>query len=326
HGYARWQAIVEDKDFGFVDIVRQEQNLPFVNGFVTGCAQTNGPSVNGVNFSGTSDSQMQGSVNGNVYGPPADAAPDGTSEVPRGNLSFPDASTLYQFREVQRRVVEFIRKRFFLLEKAIHTEELLKENAGNPKQCESAANDIEPEPIAVPILDACDLHPQLLNELPELQPIAPGEPKYDDESDRRHVALLYNEICKTVEDNADDSVKALLGDQSAGLRLRKNLQTLDIIYEDVRRALVVKQQHPANVRGLDKNAHPQVETGSSIAASQSDKDAAKGERDPPTTDAPPTVDPRVSRKDPVHPSTNTGGADPAEACTEKTLATVILDD
>lgn len=68
---------------------------------------------------------MQGTAAGSL----SDAAPDGTPEHSRGNQSMPDVAMMYQLRELQRRMVEFIRKRFLLLERAIHTEEFLKENS-----------------------------------------------------------------------------------------------------------------------------------------------------------------------------------------------------
>uniref|UniRef100_A0A1D1YBA8 CHD3-type chromatin-remodeling factor PICKLE n=1 Tax=Anthurium amnicola TaxID=1678845 RepID=A0A1D1YBA8_9ARAE len=354
HGYAKWQAIVEDKDTGIADVVRQEQNLPFANGFVTGCAQTNGvPSTNGAIPSGTTDGQMQRSGSGNVS---ASLITDGTSDVSRGNQSFPDASMLYHIREVQRRMVEVIRKRFILLEKAIHTEEFLKENLGNAKPCEPAAVDIELEPTVVPGPNACDVHPQLLNGLPSLQPIALQEPAYDNNLDRLHMSRLYNEMCKTMEDNAYDSIQSQLGDNAAGTRLRKNFHTLEAMCEDVHRILTIQEQNFTNSKEPDRNINPpveaeahgnilpdvgvpsdagdkpkiraDVESRAEVPESQSKKHATnlnvpsvhseKDKKDPPIRNG--TSDLSGLCKEPTCSSSNTGNEDANRASTEQASA------
>jgi len=39
HGYARWQAIVEDKDLGLAEVGRQELSLPVISGPSAGGVQ-----------------------------------------------------------------------------------------------------------------------------------------------------------------------------------------------------------------------------------------------------------------------------------------------
>ena len=96
---------MEDKEIGLAEIIRQEQNLPSVAGFAAAYASTNGVPAGGIGSGSGPDSGLN------------------------GNPVTPDANALYQLRELQRRMVEFVKKRFFLLEKAIHTEEYLKENS-----------------------------------------------------------------------------------------------------------------------------------------------------------------------------------------------------
>ncbi|CAA6661665.1 unnamed protein product [Spirodela intermedia] len=171
HGYARWQAIVEDKELGLGDIVRQEQNLPSVN-------------------AGGSDNPMQGAAAGSL----PDAAPDGTLEHSRGNQSLPDVAMLYQLRELQRRMVEFIRKRFLLLEKAIHTEEFLKENLGNAKPSGPAADDTEPEPGVPPDQSTCDA---ILNRwMGSLKP--PSENTVDEHQKPQVIHQHHTQNCRCV--------------------------------------------------------------------------------------------------------------------------------
>ncbi|XP_008799628.2 CHD3-type chromatin-remodeling factor PICKLE-like [Phoenix dactylifera] len=213
HGYARWQAIVEDKDVGLADVVRQELNLPIINGSFTEGVQVNGDANSG----------------------PA----NGASEVAKGSQSYPDYSTLYQFREVQRRMVEFIRKRYFLLEKTLDLE--CAKSTIKPSEPASQESEVEPKVPEAQSPNPLDTY-SLLKELPTLEPIAPNAPAYDDKGACLEMPRLYNEICRVVEDYAVDSVQAYLDDRSAGSRLRKKLRPLEIMCEDVQRILAVTCQ------------------------------------------------------------------------------------
>lgn len=51
HGYARWQAIVEDKEIGLVEVGRQELSLPEMSGPSSGCVPMGDGVSNSVNFS-----------------------------------------------------------------------------------------------------------------------------------------------------------------------------------------------------------------------------------------------------------------------------------
>lgn len=62
---------------------------------------------------------MKTAVGGNGSGPEvAQVTPDGTN----GSQTYQDPSVLSHFREMQRRQVEFIKKRVLLLEKALNLE------------------------------------------------------------------------------------------------------------------------------------------------------------------------------------------------------------
>ncbi|CAK9161666.1 unnamed protein product [Ilex paraguariensis] len=137
HGYGRWQAIVDDKDLRVLEIICQELNLPFVNLPVPGASQAQVPAPGGpqaqVTASGSSQAQESENVvsaevpgnqskvtgEGNDLG--ADVAQGTTDSANRAQL-YQDPSTLYHFREMQRRQVEFIKKRVLLLEKALNAE------------------------------------------------------------------------------------------------------------------------------------------------------------------------------------------------------------
>lgn len=228
HGYARWQAIVEDKDVGLADVVRQELNLPIVNGSFTEGIQVNEDANSG----------------------PA----NGSSEVAKGSQTYPDYSSLYQFREVQRRMVEFIRKRYFLLEKALDIECAKLQSTIKPSYPVSRESEVEPK-----VPEAQSPTPlnsnSLLKELPILEPIAPNEPAYDNKGVCLEMPRLYNKICRIIEDNAVDSVQAFLDDRSASSRLSKKLRPLETLCEDVQQILVVRGQNDAAAEGSkDANA------------------------------------------------------------------------
>ncbi|XP_020686638.1 CHD3-type chromatin-remodeling factor PICKLE isoform X2 [Dendrobium catenatum] len=218
HGYARWQYIVEDKDFGLAEIVRQELNLPVING----------------PFTGAGNQVIDSSKTGN----------SGSSEAPKANQSNLDYSMLYQFREVQRRIVDFIRKRYHLLDKAINAE-LLREKNGGAKFSETT-HDSDIDPKATEILSSEPAEPSTLSkELPIMEPIDLQESACDDNSGRLEMIRLYNGMCGVIESNTPDALHAYFGNSSAASNLSKNLQQLEIIYEDVHRILTVSTQNSA---------------------------------------------------------------------------------
>ncbi|ONK60438.1 uncharacterized protein A4U43_C08F18460 [Asparagus officinalis] len=237
HGYARWQAIVEDKDLGLVEVGRRELSLPVLNG----------PSAGGVQMGdGSSNSFNE------------------TPDVTKGNQSNSDYSTLYQFREVQRRIVEFIRKRYQLLEKILDLEFCLDEvDKANPRGPISKDPEIEPVVTDAPGETTGDMN-TLLKELPDLEPIdlAAGEYPSNNQVDRLDMAKLYNGLCNVAEANAVDAVVACLGDSSANSRLNKNMRELETIYEDVHRTLAVKE--PERNSGSSHGMHTSVTGLSSI--------------------------------------------------------------
>lgn len=212
HGYARWQAIVEDKDIGLVEVGRQELSLPVISGPSSGSVQMG-------------DSEA------------ADAVKE--------NQSNPDYSNLHHFREVQRRIVEYIRKRYQLLEKILDLELCLDE-AEKANPCGPISQDPEAEPMVTEVpCESPENIKTLLKELPDLQTIALSSEALpsDNRVDRLEMAQLYNGLCRAAEANAVDNVEACLGNSSIS-RLSKNMRQLETIYEDVHRTLAVKGMTP----------------------------------------------------------------------------------
>lgn len=92
-------------------------------------------SQNGVNSEHVEapGNQAKGTTAGSDFG--ADVAHGATDTAARSQL-FQDQSMLYHFREMQRRQVEFIKKRVLLLEKGLNAE-LQKEYFVSPFKCSS---------------------------------------------------------------------------------------------------------------------------------------------------------------------------------------------
>lgn len=217
HGYARWQAIVEDKENGLADVARQELGLPsltvpFAGGIQMGDAANNSHSING------------------------------SSEATKESQSNPDCSTLYQFREVQRRIVEFIRKRYHLLEKILDLELCLDE-AEKASPCEHIGQDPDNGPSVADTSSTILVDTNtLLKDLPVLESITPdSKVPLNDHDDRLDMAKLYNGMCRIAESNAFDAAEACIGDSSSGSRLSKSICQLETIYEDVHRILAVRE-------------------------------------------------------------------------------------
>ncbi|KAL5980500.1 hypothetical protein ACLOJK_028408 [Asimina triloba] len=75
----------------------------------------------------------------------------------------------------------------------------------------------------------------------------------DDKPDRIETVRLYNEMCKLIDDNIQDSVKAYVGSKSAGSQLRKNLRPLEVIHGDIHKILTAQKQTPSAVEEIDPN-------------------------------------------------------------------------
>lgn len=119
HGYGRWQAIVDDKDLRIQEVICQELNLPFINLPVPGQAASQ--SQNGTNTANAVAPGSQLKENGGGNDIATDVAP-GTADASNQARLHQDPSILLYFRDMQRRQVEFIKKRVLLLEKGLNAE------------------------------------------------------------------------------------------------------------------------------------------------------------------------------------------------------------
>ncbi|KAG6537882.1 hypothetical protein ZIOFF_002985 [Zingiber officinale] len=221
HGYARWQYIIEDEEIGIADIVRRELNIP------------------GRSFSGSVH------TNENVDSVPTASSAQNCNGIPE---SLKDGYSSYQSRELQRRVVEFIRKRYFHLEKALEFECFKKKYAS-----EQLTQDPQ---VDTKVSETSNLNmdvTELLGQMPAVEQIPPEELACDKKDGRVGLHRLYNEMCTVIEENTIDSVHAHLGDTSAVSRMKKTFHQLETIHDDVCQ-IIAESNQPAVAE------KPQVQT------------------------------------------------------------------
>ncbi|CAN6459733.1 unnamed protein product [Victoria cruziana] len=257
HGYGKWQAIIEDRELGIQEIVCQEQNLPYLNSSTMG------------NVLGQEGAYFPNSGANKVNGPGivSEAAVEDIQENTKGNQLPQESymmsdSQIIHFREVQRRLVEFVKKRVILLEKALSLE--YQKTLFDGRTCGSANEEVELDakvnveaPLAAdtPSPNSLDGDLPVYSALPVLEPIGAIEilgAACNSEPNRFVLPRLYNEMCKLLNDNECDAVQAYIGNKSAASRLRKNMRQLDATCEEMFRILSVQQASSCG-QNLDSN-------------------------------------------------------------------------
>ncbi|XP_044463556.1 CHD3-type chromatin-remodeling factor PICKLE-like isoform X3 [Mangifera indica] len=194
HGYGRWQAIVDDKDLKVQEVICQEMNLPFINLPFPGQSSTQ--SQNDTNTANTETLGSQTQVNGTGTDSTADGV-QGTTDVVNQPQQYQDSSILYRFRDMQRRQVEFIKKRVMLLEKGLNAE-YQKVYFGDSKSNEIPSEEPESEQKTTDKRSpsSVEIEAQIPDQLPQIEAITPEEISAavcDGDSDRLELARLYNE-------------------------------------------------------------------------------------------------------------------------------------
>ncbi|KAL4022127.1 hypothetical protein IC575_015850 [Cucumis melo] len=239
HGYGRWQAIIDDKDLKIQEVICQELNLPVINLPVPG--QTSSLVQNGGNTPNTepAGSESREKENGGGNDPSSDVQGGGTDTANQSQL-YQDSSIYYHFRDMQRRQVEFVKKRVLLLEKGLNAE-YQKEYFGDSKANDITSEDIENESKVsnLPGASTVETDTQKADQLPQVDPISSRETSAacDDNPDRLELSRLYNEMCKVVDENCRELVHAPIGSHHAASDLKNNLLPLEKIIEDVDRIL-----------------------------------------------------------------------------------------
>ncbi|CAI8599568.1 unnamed protein product [Vicia faba] len=236
HGYGRWQAIVDDKDLKIQEIICQELNLPVIN--LPGPGQVGSHVQNGANLANAEIPSNESRENGG-----SDIAADGaqgSSDARNQPQLYQDSSMIYHFRDMQRRQVEFVKKRVLLLEKGLNAE-YQKEYFGDPKAGEVTNEELKSElkSTSVPSYKSVDTNTQMVDQLPQVETIAPGDVSVacDSDPNRLELVRLYNEMCKVVEENPMDLVQASLAGEPAEVNAGKKFQPLEAISESINRIL-----------------------------------------------------------------------------------------
>ncbi|CAM8893801.1 unnamed protein product [Rhodiola kirilowii] len=193
HGYGRWQYILDDQDLTIKTVVSRELNLPLIRISAGGVEMQDNANSSAAETHGNQSSKIDGTN-------PTDAA--------RQAQLYQDASTSsYNDKEIQRRYVEFVKKRVLLLEKAFNVE-LSKEyyeaedanNGSIPGDIDSEIKTKTPGAISV----ESDTQ-SVAVQLPCLECIGPevlSSITNADKTERVKLAALYNKMCSVLEDNA----------------------------------------------------------------------------------------------------------------------------
>jgi len=195
-------------------------------------------------------------------------AAQGAPEAANRTQLYPDSSTLYHFREMQRRQVEFVKKRVLLLEKALNAE-LQKEVFGQENTNETANGEPEAEVRVadIPSPSSVEIDAKTSHNLPQVDVITPEEITVavcDDNPNRLEMARLYNEMCKVVGENKDNSVEENLANRPAGFQEGKNLLPLETICNGITRILSPVQQNCSSSQEQKPNVDTQLEEANEI--------------------------------------------------------------
>ncbi|KAF2618497.1 hypothetical protein F2Q68_00041988 [Brassica cretica] len=156
HGYGRWQAIVDDKGLGIQELICKELNFPHIS---LSAAEQAG--LQGQNGSGSSNLGAQnhgGGVTGNSNASPADAG---------------QVNSMFYYRDMQRRLVEFVKKRVLLLEKALNYE-YAEDYYGLGGSSSVPSEEPEAEPKVTDTVGASfiEVDDEMLQALPKTEPIS----------------------------------------------------------------------------------------------------------------------------------------------------------
>ncbi|GAA0152154.1 chromatin/chromatin-binding, or -regulatory protein [Lithospermum erythrorhizon] len=308
HGYGRWQAIVDDKDLKLQELICQELNLPVINFPVPGASASQVPTAGITQAPGPSGvSQGHNHINPEGGTDVGSGVPQGTIDPTTRTQLFQDTNTLYHFKEMQRRQVEFIKKRVLLLQRALNME-YAREVYGEDKSNEMPSDEMEDEPKARdergPGFE--DYRTEVINQLPQVVSISDTEitgAAYDDSAQRMALARLFNEMCDVVSGSINESVDTYSANQPSSHKLAHNLLPLEGICREIDGILSPEhQESPSAGQSLPKN-DPKVEVGNPVAmdieTNLSSESGSKDHKLPETEPCPAMVTPASEMNDVV---------------------------
>ncbi|CAN1325301.1 CHD3-type chromatin-remodeling factor PICKLE [Linum perenne] len=265
-GYGRWQAILDDKDLKIQEVVSQELNLPVMN--LPAPGQFFSQAQNGAS-SGIAEgpSTQQASVNAT-----------GNEISSNAGQSYQE-SILYHLRDMQRRMVEFVKKRVLLLERGMNVE----------VQKEYYANQDSKPTVKEPTSErkgtnhsasvSLETETQRINQLPQMEEITREDILAADcvaDPDRLELVELYNKMCKSVDNIAPDLLTtSSRSHQISSSELKQKLQPLETICERMDNVLSTSEQPLSDV---EQKGGAHLDESCSASLEHSDKLPAVGEK------------------------------------------------
>ncbi|CAH8390357.1 unnamed protein product [Eruca vesicaria subsp. sativa] len=226
HGYGRWQAIVDDKELGIQELICKELNFPHVS--LSAAEQAGLQGQNGIGSSnlGAQNNQNHGSgITGNNNAS-ADAG---------------QVNSMFYYRDMQRRLVEFVKKRVLLLEKALNYEYAEDYyGLGGSSSVPSEEPEAEPKVTDTVGVSLIEVDDEMLEALPKTEPITSEEIKVtaaDNNQERVEIAQLYNKMCKDLDENARESVQAYVNNQPSNGKLSESFRSVESISGNITRIL-----------------------------------------------------------------------------------------
>nr|CAB3469615.1 unnamed protein product [Digitaria exilis] len=168
--------------------------------------------------------------------------------LPPGNLDGAqdgqvNLANVAHYKEIQRKIVEFLRKRYHILERCLDLEyAVIKSNTPVP-------DDITEQGVPAGNAPAVRDISELLVELQELQnlvPISTSEVASDGTGGQSQVPYLYNKMCGVLEDSAPSALNSFFGVKSASSNLANSLHQFETLCEGVVQALQPQQNGTAS--------------------------------------------------------------------------------
>ncbi|MCO5574578.1 hypothetical protein L7F22_028366 [Adiantum nelumboides] len=205
HGYGRWQEIIEDAESDLKSSICEELQLS-----ASGSASmhdgsrspTKAPCHDGVTFLKEEVSGQGMCINANPAGGQED-----------GGIGF-SASDRPDEHRIYKRMVEFLKKRVVLLERALNAE--YHQESLDESKVEAEAMEDGGQTGSQAGIDAEEPH----SFLTLLAPEEISAYAYDNEPRRLKVARIYNEICRTINECEMDAAETYTGNNQQGLVTR----------------------------------------------------------------------------------------------------------
>ncbi|CAN8315046.1 unnamed protein product [Cochlearia groenlandica] len=226
HGYGRWQAIVDDKELGIQELICKELNFPHISLSAAEQAGLQAQNGSGSSIPGAQTNQNLGSGVTGTNNTSADAV---------------QVNSMFYYRDMQRRLVEFVKKRVLLLEKALNYE-YAEDYYGLGGSSSMPSEEPETEAKVANTVETgfIEVDDEMLDGLPKTEPITSEEinmAAVDNNQDRVEIAQLYNKACKDLDENAREAVQAYVNNQPSSGKLSESFRSLESINGNINRIL-----------------------------------------------------------------------------------------